>query len=207
MFRYILNPTVWSRVASDLNSSQSEDATTPMQRVKSDSDSDIRDINMGKALDLANKQLKLLLDNNKLSTSQIQPSGIEVLAVKASESDKSDNGLSPSTSAETASARLEPSEGSTDSYEEFDGDELVASHGVSLISVNDSLPSTVSAIDAQGSELSSEYSGRMSTDSAKSSKIADPSELSLSLSSSSDGTKLSTDSVEILSISSDTTSS
>lgn len=205
MFRYILNPTVWSRVASDINSSQSEDATPPIQRVKSNSDTDLRDINIGKALDLANKQMKLLLENKKLETSQIQPSGVEVLAVKGSESDKNVNGLSPSTSAETASARMEPSEGSTDSYEEFEVDELQASHRVSLISVNDSLPSTVSAIDAHGSELSSEYSGRMSTDSAQSAKITDRSELSTS--SSSDGTKLSSDSVEILSISSDQTSS
>lgn len=191
MFKYILNPTVWSRVASDINTSQSDDNATPIQRT---SDSDIRDINISKVLDLANVQMKLLLENKKLENTQNLPSGVEVLAVTACDSKKCDNILSPSSSTDTAS-RMEPSE-STDSYEEFELDEIHESHKISHISVNDSLPSTVSITDVQQSELSSELSERMS---------CDRSDLSSLLSSNS--AKLSSDSVEILSISSDTTSS
>lgn len=207
MFKYILNPTIWSRVASDINSSQSEASATPIPRVQLVPETDIRDINMSKVLDLATKMqcLNLNLMNQQLEKnvegSQIQPSGVEVLAVKPTESDKSTSGLSPTSSAETAS-QMEPSEANSDSYEEFENDELLTSHKMNVISVSESLPSTVSINDTQPGEFSSEYSGRMSTDSGHSARSNNQSELSTSSSMKSSG-----DSVEILSISSDTTSS
>lgn len=198
VFKYFLNPTIWSRVAADINSSQSEETmTTPVQRGQSISDSDLRDVNMGKALDLANQQMQLLLEQKKIDITQIQPSGIEILTVKAAESDISMNGLSPTSSAETVS-QMEPSETNSDSYEEFEVDELISSNKMSVISVSESLPSTVS----MNTHDSSEYSGRMSTDSALSARMSDRSEIS----SSSSSTKLSGDSVEILSISSSSSS-
>lgn len=231
IFKYILNPTIWSRVAADINA-QSDVTNSPNvgQRIESQFDSDIRDLNMSKALDVANQQnslMQLILEQKKIELTQLQPSGIEMLAVKESAENTSRSDLSPasssvasrselsdentsksetlplSSSAETASQMSESLAGSTYSFEAFQVDDIATSAKIrdSLISlpstVNDSVPSAVSIGDSHSSENPSEHSATIS--STNSNKSGD--ELS-------DGAVSSdSDSVEILSISSGTTSS
>lgn len=231
IFKYILNPTIWSRVVADINAQPAESFTPNVsQRIEMQFDSDIRDINVSKALDVANQQnslMHLILEQKKIELSQLQPSGIEMLAVKESSENTSRSDLSPasssvasrtefsdentskseilpvSSSAETASQMSESSAGSTYSFEAFQVDDIAASVKLrdSLISltstVTDSVPTTVSIGDSQSSGNPSEHSATIS--STNSNKSVD--ELS-------DGTASSdSDSVEILSISSGTASS
>lgn len=228
VFRFILNPAVWARVAVDINAQANEAVTTPnsSQRVELQSDSDIRDMNVSKALDLAHQQMQLFLEHKKMELPQLQPSGIEMLAVKElaentsisdlsssrSRTELSDDGntskseiLTISLSAETASQMSDSMVGSTNSFEAFqvDDDDVATTENVkdSLISlpstVNDSLPTTVSIGDSQSSENPSGHSATIS--STNSNKSAD--ELSDGVVSSD------SDSVEVLSISSGTASS
>lgn len=229
MFKYILNPTIWSRVAADINS-QTDEPMTPnsAQRADSPFDTDIRDVNVSKALDLANQQMKLILEHKHNALSQMQPSGIEMLAVKESTENASKSDLSLATSsgiadpiselsdsskcevlpvssgAETASQMSPSLTGSTHSFEAFQLDDIVLSAKVqdSLISLpsteTDSLQTSVSIGDSQSSENPSIYSATISSTNSNN-KSAD--ELS-------DGaTSSDSDSVEILSISSGTASS
>ncbi|XP_055304634.1 uncharacterized protein LOC129569618 [Sitodiplosis mosellana] len=198
VFKYVVNPTVWSRVAADINSSTPE----PVLRVQPFLESDPRDVNVSKALDLANQQMKYILESNKMA--QIQPSGVEVLSIRGVSVENSTSDLAPSTSSEVSepsngakqtNGNTPSSDGSGDSYEKFAEDEIIISQNISVVSVGST---------TQSSEISSEYSATMSTDDINSSKICDKSG-STSVSSS-DSTK-SGDSLEILSISSDTTPS
>lgn len=220
VFKYVVNPTVWSRVASDINSSPSRATPEPIQRIQSITDSETRDVIVSKALDLAsqcNQQVQYLLDHHKMS--QIQPSsGVEMLAVKEASSEKSTSDNTLSTGSELSNSTQEyvegtqqttdssqqtsfsirsfvdtpSSEGSgdTESYEEFADDEIINSQNVSVVSIGST---------TQPSEISTEYSAKITTDSVN---LADKSS---STSMSIDSTKSTHDSVEILSISSDAT--
>lgn len=228
-FKYILNPTVWWRFAADVNS-QPDETITPnsFQRVELQLESDIRDINVSKALDLANQHMQLVLEQKKMQFTQLQPSGIEMLALKETDENASSDDLSPvtpsvassrtelsegsssksdilpvSSSAESASQMSELMGGSMSSFEAFQMDDIAMSAkvGDSLIlltsTVNNSLPSTNSIGDSESSENPSEHSTTIS------SMNSNKSEHELS-----DGTAGSdSDSVEVLSISSGTTSS
>lgn len=235
VFMYILNPTIWSRVAADINT-QPDETKSPRANQNSglQSDSDIRDINVSKALDLANQQMQLILEHKKVELSQLQPSGIEMLAVRESPEDTSRSDLSPesssvasrtefsdentskseilpvSSSVETASRMSDSLGASTNSFEAFHIDDIVTSAKVklskdSLISlpstINDSRASTgtVSIGDSQSSGNLSEHNATISS-TTNSTKSVDTDELN-------DGTISDSDSVEILSISSNTSSS
>lgn len=230
IFKYILNPTIWSRVAADINAQPNETPSpSAYQNIDFQTDSDIRDINVSKALDLANQQMQLILEHKKIELSQLPPSGIEMLAVKESPENTSRIDLSPgsssiasraeysdentskseilpvSSSAETASQMSESLGASSNSFEAFQADDIATAAKVrdSLISlpstVNDSQPSTVSIGDSQSSEHLSEHSATIS--SATNSNKSMDDELNDGIVSSD------SESVEILSISSGTSSS
>lgn len=229
VFKYILNPTIWSRVAADINA-QPDEPRTPnaSQRFELQTDSDLRDINMSKALDLANQQMQLILEHKKVELSQLQPSGIEMLAVKESpDTNTSQSDLSPasssvasrtelsdenmsksetlpiSSSAETASQMSESESlgASTNSFEAFHADDIATAAKVrdSIIS----LPSTVN--NSQPSTVSigdSQSSENLSEHSATISSITTNSNKSMDDDLNDGNVSSDSESVEILSISS-----
>lgn len=205
VFKHVLNPTIWSRVAVDLNTSPSRATPEPNQRTQSVTESDIRDENVSKALDLAHQQIQFFMAQQRVSNAQ--PSGIEVLAVRdvsveksgsdmtASTCSEPSNGTAPSTGSEvwnSTEPNSTPSDGSGDSYEEFPEDEIIIAQNVSVVSIGSA---------TQPSEISSEYSATDGNESTKSNDRSNNSSISM------DTTKSTGDSVEILSISSDTTAS
>lgn len=80
MFKFILNPTIWSRVVADMSPNRSEENRIPA-RQRLASDSDLRDQNLSKALDLANYQIELLLRQKSVTSSNMQPSSVEILPI------------------------------------------------------------------------------------------------------------------------------
>lgn len=200
VFKYVVNPTVWSRVAADINSSPSRATPEPIQRVQSISEPDVRDDNVSKALDLAKQHMQYLLEQKQQS--QIQSSGVEMLAVRGISTEKSSSDITssvPSNLTQQTTEGIPSSDGSGESYEEFAEDEIINVQNVSVI--------TVGSATTQPSEISSEYSATMSTDDVNSTKSNDQSDSSGNTSMSLDTTKSAGDSVEILSISSDTPTS
>lgn len=202
IFKYVVNPTVWSRVATDINAPSSQATPESVQRVQSILEPDPRDVNVSRALDLANQQMQFILERSRMV--EMPSSGIEVLSIRGVSVENSSSDIAPSTSSETSSVPsnemqqtnngITPSsDGSGDSYEEFADDEIFVSQNVSVVSVGST---------TQPSEVSSEYSATLSTDEISSSK----SDKSVTTTASIDSTK-SSDSVEILSISSDTPAS
>lgn len=227
VFKYIINPTIWSRVAADVaSSSSSEGNSERAQNIPLVGGHDLRDINVGKALDLANQHIQLILETRKNEMSPIQPSGVEILAVTGTVSSvstasaTSSLSLSPSSSSSTApdfsqaaaknhgnnatkmpteeqqNNHMEDDDTSNESYEEI-GDELVMSQNMSVVSINDTQPSEVSSTTTTSTTTTT-----ASTEYISSLKSSDTSSTSFT----SDSTKPSSDSVEILSISSDGTS-
>lgn len=199
VFKYIVNPAVWSRVVADINSSPSRATPDPIERVQSISEPDVRDENVSKALDLAKQHMQYILEQKQQL--QNQPSGVEMLAVRGLSTEKSSSDITPSNSSEPSNLTQQttesiPSSDGSGDYEEFAEDEIINSQNVSVI--------TVGSATTQPSEISSEYSATMSTDDVNSTKSNDQSDSSESASMSLDTTKSAGDSVEILSISSDT---
>lgn len=231
VFKYVLNPTVWSRVAADIHT-QPEQSTPSRSSQNSELqfDPDIRDRNVSKALDLAHQQMQLLLDHKKAELSQLQPSGIEMLAVKESPENTSRSDQSPgsssvasrtefsdensskseilpaSSSIETASHMSDSLGASTNSFEAFHIDDIATADQakesfISVPSTVHSLPSTVTIGDSQSSGNLSEHSATFSS-TTNSTKSADADEFN-----SNEGAVSDSDSVEILSISSGNSSS
>lgn len=66
VFKFILNPTSWSNFATAVQNGQNE---VPQRSSVSQiaSGDDIKDVNMGKALDLANSKIQLILTENAIS--------------------------------------------------------------------------------------------------------------------------------------------
>lgn len=202
VFKYILNPTIWSRVAVDINSTQSPESSVPLHRVQNIAEPDLRDENVSKALDLANQQMQYILEHKKIALVSGQPSGVEVLAPKATESEKSTSDISSTMSLEpkgenalanvshitcssqSTKAPRTSSDEITESYDEFSDVEIVKTHNIST--------------------LSSEPNATILSDGSSSTNLSIQSD---GTSMTSDGTKTSTDSMDIFSISSDTTSS
>lgn len=205
VFKYILNPTIWSRVATDIHSTQMPGSVSP-QRVQSIGETDIRDENLGKVLDLANQQMQFILKREQIESGQptkVEPSGVEVLPLKAAESEKSLSDVSSTMSSEqkgetafahvshitcssqsTSAAQRVSSDGSMESYDDFIDIEIVKSPNAST--------------------LSTAHNVTMSSDGSSSLNLSNQSG---STSMTTDDTKTSTDSMDIFSISSDTTSS
>lgn len=203
VFKYIVNPTVWSRVATDINAPPSQATPEAIQRVQSILEPDPRDVNVSRALDLANQQMQFILERSRMV--ETQSSGIEVLPIRGRSVENSSSDVVVSTSSETPSdPSSEPSnevqqtnngitptsDGSGDSYEEFADDEIIVAHNLSIVSIGSA---------TQSGELSSEYGATLSSDDISSSK----SDKSVATTASLDSMN-SSDSVEVLSISSDT---
>lgn len=212
VFKYIINPAIWSRVASDLTSSSPTGGNTEnVQRVEMVSGPDLRDVNVGKALDLANQHIQLILETKKIEISQIQPSGIEMLAASVSPSTSTSSSAAATSSAaaveenngnDVIQFQTEPqndnqledecsrSIGSSESYEEILDDAYLLELNASLISINDS-PSD----DMSTTTVSTEYISSI--------RSSDNSGTSIT----SDSTKPFYDSVDLISVSSDATTS
>lgn len=207
VFKYILNPTIWSRVASDLNSGRSDEDSVPLQRAQftqSIPGSDIRDINISKALDLANKQMeylanKQILEQKRVDAAQMSSSGVQVLAVEDAKEETI--GFSPSTTATTMS-----NEESFESFEVLGENEMISLQDIDVMSIDDNQPSTMSTTSYQLREPSPENITITSTDSHSTSSC-NPNSNNRSEISTSDSMQLHSDSNEVLSISSDTASS
>lgn len=198
IFKYVVNPSVWSRVAADMNTSTlSSPVTDTNQEIQSPSRMDLRDLNLSKALDLASQ---LILDRKILKiSSENKPSGIEILAVDATSDKNTSDIMQITTDSSTYTTELstDSTSSSEKSFEEFASDEMIQMNvfqNVSVVSVNDTQ-----------SIGTSEHSTTISTDGIGSSKLSDESN---STSTTFDSTNSSSnDSVEVLSISSDTTAS
>lgn len=200
VFKYILNPAIWSRVASDLNSVQSEENSVPVQRVQSIqsiSGPDIRDVNISKALDLANKQMELILDQKRSDGTQMPSSGVQVLALEEGKESANDSSLS-------TTATGTSNEENYDSFEMLEEHEMISLQDIDVMSIDDNRPSTVSTANDQLKEQTPENITITSTDSTSSSNQNSNNRSEIS---TSDSMQLCNDSNEILSISSDTTSS
>ncbi|XP_031636671.1 uncharacterized protein LOC116349398 [Contarinia nasturtii] len=200
MFKYILNPTAWSRVVADVASSSSRDPVEPVQRIEVLPLSDIRDLNVSKALDLANNQMKII--SEKMEMLNIQPSGgessgAELLALKAKSSDTSSTDTAPSTSKERLNydddQQNESNSSSDKSFEEFGEEEIQHSfhlpENISIVTVNDTQLSVSTPFDYDGSTEDTSQNLTKSTDKSDILTISDSNK--------------SNSSVEILSISSD----
>lgn len=229
LFKYIINPTIWSRVVADVTSSSSSEGNSERaQNTPLVGGHDLRDINVGKALDLANQHIQLILETRKNEMPPIQPSGVEILAVTgtvssvSTESATSSLSLSPSLSStapdfsalsraaaknygnnatkmpteEHQNNHMGDGDTSNESYEEI-GNELVMPQNMSVVSINDTQPSEISSTTTTSTTTTT-----ASTEYISSLKSSDTSSTSFT----SDSTKPSSDSVEILSISSDGTS-
>lgn len=109
MFKFVLNPTIWSRVVADLSptsSMESRPSTSQLRRIQ---DGDLRDANLSKALDIVDVQLKLLLTQKSTHTTSVsQPSAVEeILSIaetpeQSSTKDNSDNSSDRVSGIETA---------------------------------------------------------------------------------------------------------
>lgn len=214
VFKYLMNPTVWSRVAADMTSTSSPQGNAdPMQRIQSVSEPDLRDINMGKALDLASQHIQLILETKR---NEVQPSGVETLAIKAAglaveSAIASPLPMGPRKRCGKESLNEEPS-----NVEQLDSDLLSDGSLESYVHINASeinVPPrrSVISISSQPSGIASECSTTtVSTDYISSTKSSDSSATSITSHSSAksvayDDMNSSGDSVEILSISSDAT--
>lgn len=214
VFKYVVNPTIWSRVVADINSSPT--SSEPVERVETLPQSDLRDLNVSKALDLANHQMKIIC--KKMELLNVQPSGAEVLAVKAAASDTSMADTTPPFFKEPLNDDGQHNASSTSSeksgsFEEFCKDELKnaydASQNISVVTINDTqlsgmpedtqtsmiLESTQSYEHSQSSEKF-DYDASIE-DSQHTNKSGNTSKMSDSMKSNS------SDSIEVLSISSD----
>lgn len=80
MFKFVLNPTIWSRVVADLSPPSSMESRPSTSQLRQIQDGDLRDANLSKALDIVDAQLKLLL-TQKSTTSVSQPSAVEILSI------------------------------------------------------------------------------------------------------------------------------
>lgn len=107
VFKYILNPSVWASVVSHSNATEPPVVnmieTSRVQAISS-SEPDIRDINLGKALDLANNRIKLALFEsqstnmmlNSHSSSQTT-SSVQVLSIEGLDGSPEKNNVSDAT--------------------------------------------------------------------------------------------------------------
>lgn len=235
-FQYVINPTIWSRVASDINAQVNAPSTpTAAQRAELQSDRDIRDVNVSKALDLANQQMRLILVQKKIELpQQLLPSGIEMVAVNespdeddtsrsdlsagaafsiAEQLEMSDENLSKSdispisSNAVTASPLSDSLAGSTNSFEAFQLDDIALSAKLKDSAIT--LPSTANdSVRTTVSIGDSQSSENPSECSATPSTTSSKQSNDKCVHGLNDGTTSSdSDSVEILSISSGTASS
>lgn len=119
MFKFVLNPTVWSRVVADLTPTPSMESRPSTSQLRQIQDGDIRDANLSKALDIVDVQLKLLLTQKSTQTISIsQPSAVEILPIcetaeQDSTNDSSQNSSDPMSGIEPAHDEHEAS-GSSD---------------------------------------------------------------------------------------------
>lgn len=95
IFKFFLNPNVWSNVYANVNTTAQPIQTQSIDTVKIQSitngEPDIRDINLGKALDLANNRIRLALlesTSNQSSLGEVTTSSMQLLSIEES-SDKS----------------------------------------------------------------------------------------------------------------------
>lgn len=101
VFKYLINPSIWSNVYSNVNSTghvthaHSVSATVETLRIQSitSGEPDIRDVNLGKALDLANNRIKLALlesTSSQIPFSENIASSVQLLSIdEANESSES----------------------------------------------------------------------------------------------------------------------
>lgn len=68
VFKYILNPASWSGFMAATATAQNSTTQDSSPRHPIESAVDIKDINLGKALDLANSQIQIILTENAIST-------------------------------------------------------------------------------------------------------------------------------------------
>lgn len=240
VFKYIINPTIWSRVAADVTSSSSTEGNTErIQRVEMTTGPDLRDVNVGKALDLATQHIQLIIETKKAELSQIQPSGVELLALSAeaasiapvlsamstasslmssassssftTEKPKNVTNLNAEQQQQQQKQKIEKDDdehrlsgASTESYEEIGSDDILLLQNSSVISINDTQPSSeISTTTTTTASTSVSTSTSTSTEYISSLKSSDNSGFSFT----SQSRKSSCDSVEILSLSSDAASS
>lgn len=99
VFKFVLNPTIWSRVVADLTPTSSMESRPSTSQLRQIQDGDIRDTNLSKALDIVDVQLKLLLTQKSTQiTSVSQPSAVEILPISETAEQDSTNDISPNSS-------------------------------------------------------------------------------------------------------------
>lgn len=154
VFKFLLNPTIWSRVVADLNTTSSTELRPSTSQLRQIQDGDLRDANLSKALDIVDVQLKFLLTQKSTQiTSVSQPSAVEILPITETTAQNSTNDIS-----ETSSDRVSGIEPVHDGHEASGSSEGV-SHEMTENNVNifvlDSLSTDFNPITRSSSQSNS----------------------------------------------------
>lgn len=166
VFKYLLNPTIWSRVVADVSAAQAAGTPPPTQRVEVVSDSDLRDINMSKALDLANQQMQFI------KQSQMHPSSLEIIPVSTSEESTYDDAADTQSEIHQLAIKptLEPETSPTTSRMDHqltsESSSAFTKHGISDLSTESletTHPISSSSLTSASSNLSSVVNDELET--------------------------------------------
>lgn len=99
VFKFVLNPTIWSRVVSDLRPTPTMEATPSTNQLRQIQDDNLRDANLSKALDIVDVQLKLLLTQKSTQAICVsQPSAVEILPISETTEPNSTKDISQNSS-------------------------------------------------------------------------------------------------------------
>lgn len=115
VFKFILNPHIWSRVANE--------STMPQNTQRQSIESDIKDVNLGKALDLANSKIQLILTETAITQAiqtHLETSRVQLLPIKNNATSSNERKRKLSASDTSPSSSKNSSNNATTESDSFD---------------------------------------------------------------------------------------
>lgn len=110
VFKYLLNPSIWSRVVSDLTPTQPGESSPSSSQLRQIQEGDLRDANMSKALDIVGVQMKLLMTQKSAqANSASQPSAVQILHITETAEQNSTEDISENSSDRVSGIEYEAS--------------------------------------------------------------------------------------------------
>lgn len=147
VFKFVINPTIWSRVVADLSPREAEESRPSISQLRQIQDADLRDANLSKALDIVDVQLKLLITQKSTQTISVsQPSAVEILPI--SETTEHNSRTSSEQHVHDEHETLGSSEGVIDELNENNVNSLVVDRSIAA----ENQSSTVIAVDRSRSD-------------------------------------------------------
>lgn len=120
VFKFVLNPSIWSRVVSNLTPTPSRESRPSSSQLRQIQEGDLRDVNLSKALDIVDVQLKLLLTQKSTQTISVsQPSAVEILPITETAEQNSTEDISQNSSDRVSGIEHEASGSSEDVIDEM----------------------------------------------------------------------------------------